>query len=309
MRNFAMKKYSIIIGTLFVAICLLSIAAKPGHAYIVYPDDIYWGPDERTTAGDNTEDDTNAGTVKISDENPWSGNASLRLTVGSSEATVEENKDDWAFYTRTAESDSGWGLLSDVSALTFDWYRATETDSEYLSYDPWNLQTPVIRMLIQDGDQKSELVWEQYYTDSTSYGMQIGEWVTEDLIDQNFWRYSSATGYTTSSGEDMQNFGNNTLLADAISDWADSSWILGLDDNITKLLYSENAFVYGLSVGVGSAWPGEYLAYVDNIYLAFGEKIVLDDNFELPVPEPSTMILLGVGLATLIAGRRQRGRG
>jgi len=304
-RNFAMKKkYHFTIGVLFAVFCLLSVTATPGQAYTVYPNDPYWGPDDRTA----TDNDSNAGTAGISDENPRSGNASLKLTIGGDKNPY----DDWAFYTRTTENTNEWGLLSDVSALSFDWFRATETDPGYLDYDPWNLQTPVIRLLIQDGDTKSELVWEQYYTDildfDQDYKMQVGEWVTEDLIQQNFWRYSDNSGYTISTGKDMQNFGTNTLLADTISDWASGGWAAGLDSDVSKIFYSDSAFVYGLSVGAGSSWPGDYLGYVDNIYLAFNGNVVLDDNFELPVPEPSTWLLLGTGIATLLAGRRRRAR-
>lgn len=294
-----MKKYSIIIGILIAAFCLLSISATPGYAYIVYPDDEYWGPDARTTENDGTEDDSNAGTVEISAAEPRSGNASLKLTVGGDNNPM----DDWAFYTRTAD-ENGWGLLSEVTALSFDWFRATDTDEEYLDYDPWNLQTPVLRLLIYDGGTYSELVWEQYYTDinyyDADYEMQVGEWVTEDLMEQYFWQYISSsdtedTGYVTSDGLVLEDFGNDTLMAMNLYDWLLSGF------------FSTDAIVYGISVGVGSAWPGDYLGYLDNIYLAFGDKIVLDDNFELPIPEPSTILLLMAAMgATLVAGRRRR---
>lgn len=297
-----MKKYSFIIGTLFAAFCLLSIAATPGHAYIVYPDDPYWGPDDRTAA----ENPTNAGTAGISAENPRSGNASLKLTIGGDNDPL----DDWAFYTRTAEDGGSWGKLSEISALSFDWFRATETDSEYEWYDPWNLQTPVLRLLIYDDGVFSELVWERYYTDSSA-PLIIGDWVTEDIIDgsndQNFWRH-----IFVEDGEDLYtDIDGNDVVESVFFDITNPLTLMAETTDVWTSLFSDyaDAVVYGLSVGVGSSWPGEYLGYVDNIHLAFGEKIILDDNFELPVPEPSTLLLLGIGMAALLAGRRRRARG
>lgn len=309
MRNFAMKKYSVIIGILFAAFCLLSIAATPGYAYIVYPDDPYWGPDDRTAA----ENPDNAGTAGISAEQPRSGNASLKLTLGGSEKDsveerVEEDRDDWAFYTRTADEGESWGLLSEVSALSFDWYVGeidTETN-EVADNDPFNWQTPVLRLLIEDEGTFSELVWEQYYTDGSDT-FEMGQWFTEDLMDdQYFWCYIVDEGYTLTTGDVIENYledAADVLLAQTLFDWLD--------------YYSENAIVYGISLGVGSNWLGTYVGYVDNILLSFttganeesSTYTVLNDNFELPVPEPSTMLLLGTCLATFLAGRRRRARG
>ena len=71
-------------------------------------------------------------------------------------------------------------------------------------------------------------------------------------------------------------------------------------------------------IGVGSAWPGDYHASLDNVQLAFegGPGFAVEDNFELPgptttVPEPGAILLLGSGLAGLgavaLARRRKRG--
>lgn len=298
-----MKKCSITIGILFATFCLLLIAAAPGYAYNVYPDDPYWGPDERT-AGEN---ESNAGTVEISDEQPRDGNASLKLSLGGSE-NWEDDLDDWAFYTITADDDDGWGLLSDITALSFDWYVDSIDTSNVDDNDPFNYQTPVLRLLIKDGDTITELIWEQYYTDGNAT-LTMGEWVTEDLVsedlvDQYFWQYISSaadgdkTGYVTESGDILEDFTGLALMDETIESWSLSDF------------FSENAIVYGLSIGVGSYWKGAYLAYVDNIYLAFGNEVVLDDNFELPVPEPSTLLLLAAGMAIiLLAGRRRRARG
>lgn len=103
----------------------------------------------------------------------------------------------------------------------------------------------------------------------------------------------------------MPDFGTNTLLGRSVSSWASSA----SDSGIT-LPYSSDAVVYGLSVGVGSYWPGKYKGYVDNVLLSFNgtdgsTKVAINDNFELPVPEPATLLLLCSGLAFL-AVRRKR---
>jgi hypothetical protein len=68
-----------------------------------------------------------------------------------------------------------------------------------------------------------------------------------------------------------------------------------------------DAEVYGIALGVGSNWPDKYQGYVDWVKLAFNggeeqDNYAVWSNFELPettVPEPSTIALLGTGLAAL----------
>jgi MYXO-CTERM domain-containing protein len=66
-------------------------------------------------------------------------------------------------------------------------------------------------------------------------------------------------------------------------------------------------------VGVGSAWPGPYQGFVDNVQLGFQGQptFAVEDNFDYPavIAEPGSMVFLATGLfglvgVTLIRRRR-----
>ena len=280
------------------AVVLLFFATSVS-ATIIYPSDLRWSVNNRI-GGSSSISDINPRGGNEYVENNLVGNASLALTT-----TGDLN--DWAFYTRSV-GNPGWGLLSDINALSFDWYRETAIREGLVSWDPWNVQTPALRLLINDAGTISELVWERYYTPANfSTDMQIGSWVEQDLMNQNFWRHIfSPEGYTISTGENIDPYiHEQTLMALPLSFWASS-------DYYSDYYYSDAATVYGLSVGVGSNWPFPYSGFVDNIFLSFDNinGIVISDNFELPapVPEPSTLLLLVSGMAVLTAGGRWRGK-
>jgi|WetSurMetagenome_2_1015567.scaffolds.fasta_scaffold122226_1 hypothetical protein len=291
------KLYSL--AAIFAVCFLLCEAPNVLSSNIIYPGDPNWNV--VTVAG---------GAANITGENPRSGNGSLALTTQGS-------LDDWAFYTRYA--DSSFGYLKNISALSFDWYRGSNTviPDNMVSWDPWLVQTPVLRLLIKDNtlDEKgdiigsftSELVWEKYYTDTENNfkNMTVDNWVEQNLIGQNFWRHTiSNEGYTLDNGTNVSPYSHDGLLmASSTSDWAFKT-----DLNSS---YSAGAVVYGLSVGVGSMWPADYYGFVDNVLLSFNDEgTVIDDNFELPapVPEPATMLLLGSGIAFFASNRKWRKR-
>jgi hypothetical protein len=291
-------------STLCFGLCLTSLA----HATnVIYPGDSRWTFDNKGSSG----------TAVISAENPRGydsveGNASLALTTSGSPF-------DWAFYTSYAGGGNSWnqsssyGLLNQINDISFDWFKVEMpvTNESYLDDywgAPWRAQTPVIRLLIQDGGVYSELIWEQWYDNQSS--AVTGTWVSENLIGQSFWRHViSADTYTIYNGTNKESYAHEEqLMKDSLGDWADNESLL--------YSYSSDAVVYGLSVGVGSGWCDVYKAYVDNIFLSFQEGqdgpivTAIDDNFELPkpVPEPATMLLLGSGVGVLFTGRRWRGK-
>jgi len=270
----------------FIAVVLSFFATSVG-ATIIYPNDLRWSVDRRV-----------GGNASITAENPRSGNEFVESgLVGNASLALTTTGDlyDWAFYARSLDN-TGRGLLSYINALSFDWFRKTAQDIN-LSGDPWNVQTPVLRLLINDRGIISELVWERYYTDSNPASMTIGAWVEQDLMNQNFWQHIFNVGYRLNTGNIQPEYDHKIpLMAIQTSSWALSDY------------YTDAATVYGLSVGVGSNWPYPYSGFADNIFLSFDNSngIVISDNFELPapVPEPSTLLLLISGMAILTAGRR-----
>lgn len=267
----------------------------------IYTSDPHWTADVREDIS-GTNKTPEIPSAAITAANPRSGNASLALTTSG-------ELGDWSFFTRFAGGVSQpwgplppevqvdpWGALADISGLSFDWYRATQTDYiNYDSQDPWNFQTPALRLLVKDGTNFSELVWEGYYSGNTDF--EIGAWVAQDLADQYFWRHTiTVEGYTTPHGDVDPFEENHVLLAMSLGEWSDQTHT-----------YYEDPYVYGLSVGVGSNWPGEYLGFVDNVYLSFSSMgDVLCDNFELPrpIPEPATFYLLST-VTGILAIRRK----
>jgi hypothetical protein len=93
----------------------------------------------------------------------------------------------------------------------------------------------------------------------------------------------------------MDPFGTHTLFTATVGLWASAP------SGTLALAYTDQAVVYGLSVGVGSNWPGPYTGYVDNVLLSFNNAngTVIDDNFEMPVPEPAALLLWAAAMTLL----------
>jgi hypothetical protein len=268
---------------------------------LIFPGDPTWAADLNVYP-----DAGNAGTVAITGDNPRSGNGSLALTTSGSLF-------DWAFFKRTAEDGGAWGLLADINCLTFDWYRESyvlPSDAPAsLTAETWLEQTPVLRLLVRDVvDQQeivSHLVWERWYnTKGILAPTQNDTWRFEDLTQQQFWRHFDGGNTYTNLGCANGSFSSSA----ALQTYDFGGWVTNC--------YSPNAVIYGIMVGVGSYWPGEYRANLDNVQLGFAgeDGLVVEDNFELGeptvVPEPATLALLasgllGMGVASLIRRRRR----
>ena len=264
---------------------------------LIYPGDPRWLLDLNVYP-----DALNNATAAITGSNPRSGNGSLELTTSGSLF-------DWAFFKRVAEGDAAWGLLSDVSCLTFDWWRNSYTlpvpNPPELTAETWQEQTPVLRLLVRDIKDNqlvtSHLVWERWYNTRTSLvPTENDQWHFEDLTSQQLWRHFDGGLTYTNAGCVNTSFDGS----DALQTFDVAGWITNC--------YSATAEVYGIMIGLGSMWPGNYHAFLDNVQLGFSgqEGFVVEDNFELPqtaVPEPATMSLVAVGLLALAAlGWRRR---
>ena len=140
-----------------------------------------------------------------------------------------------------------FGLVDDLSALGFDWYRdGSSTAPDHL--------TPAIGVFVADENGNSWLLkWEGVYNGypTTGAGAPTDEWVTEDLLGANFWRIpqfenGSFVGFggCTQAGDPYECFQFDRSLED---DWLDGFEVVGIE------------------VGIGSGWNGSYQSFADYI--------------------------------------------
>jgi hypothetical protein len=252
------------------------------------PNEIYPG-DPRWSSANNVY---NLGAVGITANNPQSGNGSLELSTTGSLF-------DWAFFKRIADGNGAFGLLGGINCVSMDWYRnpytLPESPPANLTAETWQEQTPVLRLLVRDQQVLSQLVWEGWYNSRTTVSPTVnGQWNFENMTGQQFWRHYEGGLQYDNGGCSSASFVNSSMLQ-----------TYDLDGWVTNC-YSASAEVYGVMIGLGSYWPGEYNAFLDNVQLGFNgqEGFAIEDNFEFDgpttaTPEPASMILMATGLAGL----------
>lgn len=242
----------IIAATAIAAVCGSAHAATVTvNSVAGLPSATEWG----TLPGENR----NGGSGAVTTTAPRSGNGSLEITGDRSRTQLGIQYDG----ART-----NLGALADVTGLTFDWRIAgsstTTLDSDY---------TPALRLLIQDGNTRKELIWEGAY--NGTYGNTLRD-----------------TWYTSSVNDRFYITGGSELAGQTIAAWA--SQLAG-------------ATVSGISVGVGSSATAGYRAFADNVTLATTAGSTTY-NFEVaaPVPEPATWAMMIGGFGVVGFGLRRR---
>lgn len=211
------------------------------------------------------------------------GDASLQLhTTGKME--------DWVFAYRYAETN--WGMLSEISSLSFDWYRSSNpnwdadiTKDGIQLYD-WQYKSPAFRLFLNDD---TEIVWENYFNRPIDNDLSyVDSWQTSEMINGNFW-YRDGSGYslntTPCTTNEMPVWGGNVQTL-----------------NINQIVecYGDRQ-VIGVGVGLGSQWPYQYKGFVDNVIVESNGQQVLNTNFDrmstaTVVPEPATYMMMLIGL-------------
>ncbi|MCD2518663.1 PEP-CTERM sorting domain-containing protein [Massilia sp. G4R7] len=265
-----------------LALCLLSASAAQASAVTVtsVSTDPALNTWYRANLRDVSTGYSSQTSADITGAQARSGNGSVAMSLTNSSGKAD--------YVYT------WGYmggrtLGNLSTLGFDWMRAGGGSAAA------HLQ-PAMRLLYDaDGNaattnDRGYLIWEQHYQ---GVATPTDTWVSSDILDGYFWQRKFSPGTTV---EDF----DITL----------DGWAAGTVPNgaVYDVLSASTA-ILGIEFGIGSGWNGSFSGYVDNVRFGFGGAQATTFNFELAqadVPEPASMILLGLGALGLGAARRRK---
>lgn len=215
-----------------------------------------------TTWGTIPGENTGGGTATVTSTVARSGNGSLEMRGDRTRSQLG---------IQYASARTDLGALANVTGLTFDWRIAADSTNG-LNID----LTPALRLLIQDGATRKELIWEGAY--NGTYGNTARD-----------------TWYSSTTNDKFYITGGSVNDGQTIAQWA--SQLTG-------------ATVSGFSVGVGSGFTTGYHAFADNVTYSTNAGSTTY-NFEVAdgmgaVPEPATWAMMLVGFGGIGFGMRRR---
>lgn len=228
------------------------------------------------------------GTAMVTSTNPRYGLGDVG--EGSLQLRSTGDMNDWVFAYRYA--DTNWGMLSQLTSLSFDWFRVSSQDwnAEQVNginlYD-WKYKSPAFRVFFSDN---TEIVWENYFNrpinNDVSY---IDTWQTSQLLNGNFW-YRNGSGYSLNT---------SPCFTNQLPIWGGNVAAITIPDIVN--CYGDKTIV-GVGVGLGSQWPYEYMGFIDNVMVSSNGVQVLNTNFDnnKTVPEPTTFDMMIIGILCII---------
>jgi hypothetical protein len=248
-----------------IVACLVSGAARAADTTTVVT------PTNPQGWSDPAYENNPGGSAAITSAKPFDGNGSVEF-VGDRSREIMGTAPGNQFNPA-----SNIIALNQVTGISFSW--AIDPASSRTDY------SPALRLHIQDGAQRSELVYEAVYNAGDLAASAGGAWVTTDFSDL-FWQNIAGSGVTLVGGA-QENL--------TVSDWIANH-------------YSSNAYVTAISLGQGSGATDGYHAFGDDVILGTtsGNRTF---NFEVSaggVPEPATWGLMLMGFGGLGAMMRRR---
>lgn len=244
----------------------IAVPAFANTVIVTSPTGVFTNPGSTNATGPGAAYNTwfannvrNSGSVGITNTYADSGNGSIQFSGPTN------SKADFEY-----DFTPGTGFaLTSLTALSYDVYRSsTSTVNADLE--------PAFRLTVADanGNFLGSLVYEGAYNNQAP---PVGSFATENILNDYFWASGSLLPNNSNSA--------NPVFNRTLADW--SALIPGLQ-------------VTGFTTGIGSGWTGSFDGAVDNISYAINGGTATDFNFETaatsPVPEPSSITLLGVGM-------------